>query len=91
MSELTKLAKKLDEHEESQLRGMSVKELEFKLLQLAKHSEEITSTMNDDEQYQSAKELVKEMAQPYREQANANKLKRRFIHLLIKEKGNDSN
>ena len=86
MSEITNLERKLGEGEASDLRGLPVKELEFKLLQLAKHSEEITSSMNDDEQYQSARELVKEMAQPYREQQKDNKLKRRFIHLLIKEK-----
>jgi len=89
--EITILEKKLKSDSfASELRGMTVKELEFKLLQLSNHREEIVTTKNDDDQYQSAKELVKEMAAPYNEQMKMNKIKSRFIHLLLKEKQDEA-
>jgi hypothetical protein len=84
--EIIKLAKKLNEGDEGKFRGMSVKELEFELLQTAKHREEIASTRKDDEELQSAKQIVKELNQPYSEQLKAVCDKSRFIALLMKEK-----
>lgn len=84
--EITKLERKLDEGEASKFRGMTDKELEFELLQLAKHKEAIVTTRNEDQQLNSAKEVVKELNSPYVEQLKANKLKHRFIALLLAEK-----
>lgn len=84
--EIVALEKKLKDQGVERLRGMSLEELEFTFLELSKHAQEIVSTMNKDEQYQSAKELVTEMAGPYRDQSKMNKIKSRFVHLIIKEK-----
>ena len=87
MNEITKLEKKLGSEIASELRSLSVKELEYKLLQLAKHREAITTTKNEDEELSSAKEVVKELDAPYKEQLKENNLKSRIMALLITEKG----
>jgi hypothetical protein len=80
-----KLKKIEDESYANELRSLSTEDLNFKLLQMAKHREEIITTRNEDAEYQAAKELVKEMSAPYNEQTRINKLKSRFIALLLKE------
>ena len=85
-AEITKLEKKLSDGEASELRGLPVSELEFKLLQLSKHREAIVTTRNNDEQLNDTKELLKELNAPYREQLSANKVKARFIALLLEER-----
>jgi hypothetical protein len=84
--EIVKLEEKLGEGVAADFRAMPVKELEFKLLELSKHMQEIVTTQKEDEELQNAKDLVKELSAPYREQMGGNKLKQRFIHLLIKDK-----
>lgn len=85
MSEITKIEKLLGEGVAANLRGLTKSELEFKLLQLANHREEIQTTQNNDEELQNTKELLKELKAPYNEQLKDLKNKSRFIHLLIKE------
>ncbi len=85
--EIVKLEKQLnDETLASELRGLTKKELEFKLLELAKHAQEIVTTRNDDEALTCAKNVVKDLNAPYNDQLKGNKLMARFIHLLVKEK-----
>jgi hypothetical protein len=85
--EIVKLEKQLnDETLASELRGLTKKELEFKLLELAKHAQEIVTTRNSDEELTDAKNVVKELSAPYNDQLKGNKLMSRFIHLLVKEK-----
>lgn len=85
--EITKLEKKLnDEALVGELRSLSKKELEFKLLELAKHAQEIETTKSMDEELQRTKDLLKELNAPYSEQLKTNKLKSRLYHLIIKEK-----
>ena len=92
-SELNSLESKLNnKHGESYVQNLlelSKKELEFKLLELAKHKEEVVTTRNNDEEYQLAKEKVKDLNAPYKEQLGENKLKARYIHLLIKDRFTD--
>lgn len=83
--ELITLEKKVGEQAAQELRNLPVKELEFKLLQLAKHKEEIVTTAKNDLKLQEARDLVKELNAPYKEQATQVKNKSRFIALLIKE------
>lgn len=84
--EITSLERKLEESFASEKRGMTVSQLEFELLQLSKHKEDIVTSRNEDDELQRIKELVKELAAPYRESLKANTLKSRFIALLLKEK-----
>lgn len=92
-SELNSLETKLNnKHGESYIQGLlelSKKELEHKLLLLAQHKEEVVTTRNNDEEYQLAKEKVKELNAPYKEQLGENKLKSRYIHLLLKDRFED--
>jgi len=89
-TELTRLEEKLnDKHGESYVQGLlelNKKELEHKLMMLANHKEEVVTTRNEDEEYQLAKEKVKDLNAPYKDQLNENKLKSRFIHLLLKDR-----
>lgn len=88
MSEITKLEKKLaDEELMASLRACDKKELEFRLLQLAKHAEEITTTRNNDQTLNECADELKELKAPYTEQMKGVKLKARIIHLLLKEMG----
>ena len=75
-AEITKLEKKLSDGEASELRGLPVSE----------HREAIVTTRNNDEQLKDTKELLKELNAPYREQLSANKVKARFIALLLEER-----
>lgn len=84
--EIVKLEKAIGDSSTSHFRGLTKSELEFKLLELAKHREELVTTEKEDEELQRAKDLIKELKAPYAEQNKHNKLKCRFIHLLIKEK-----
>lgn len=85
--EIVKLERQIaDEYLVAELRALPKKELEFKLLELAKHAQEIATTKSQDEELQNARSLVKELGTPYSEQLKNNKLKSRFIHLIIKEK-----
>lgn len=84
--EIVVLEKKLGDGLVNELRAMGPKELEVKLLQLSHHREEIVTTQNNDDELNDAKNLVKELAAPYREQLSQNKLKCRIIHLILKEK-----
>ena len=94
MSEITRIERKLaNDHGEnytSELRGLSKQDLEYKLLQLANHREEITTTKNNDQELQFIKEKVKELNAPYSEQLRENNRKSRFIHLLLKEKSDEN-
>ena len=84
--EITKLEKKLSEGESSKFRGMTKSEIEFEILKLAKHTQDITSTKKMDEELNSAREALKELNAPYVEQSSHTKLRSRFLHLLLKEK-----
>ena len=84
--ELTTLEKKMTETFASEVRGMQQKELEFKLLQLSEQREDIVTAEQEDNELLDAKELVKELAGPYRDSLKENKIKARFVALLLKEK-----
>ena len=83
--ELIKLEKKLGGDLASDFRSLTTSELEFKLLQFAKYKEQIVSTRNADIDLQRAKDEVKELSAPYKEQLKDNELKSRFIALLLNE------
>jgi hypothetical protein len=87
--EIIALEKKLknngQEHFVEELRNMSLGELEFKLKDLAKHNQAIITTKKQDDELLEAKAHVKSLSAPYNEQVAANKLKSRFIGLLIQE------
>ncbi len=59
--------------------------LEFTLKELAKHNQAIISTKNSDEKLKKAKDVVSSLGAPYREQLSQNKLKSRYIGLLLQE------
>ena len=83
--EMILLEKKIGGDIASEFRSLSSTDMEYKLLQLAKHKEDIISTKNADVALQSAKDEVKELNAPYKDQLKQNELKARFLALLIKE------
>jgi hypothetical protein len=87
---MNKLEKKLQDKQPTfleEVAGLSGKQLEDRLLGLAKGRQEILASQEQDETLQQAKDTVKELAAPYRESLSLTDLKMRYVAELIKEKG----
>lgn len=67
--------------------GLSVEELDARVLKLAKEVEAIQDAKEADEEYQTAKELVTEMAAPYNESKRGAQMRIKYLIFLINEKG----
>lgn len=91
--EITKLEKylkrELREDFIERMRNSGPQEREEELLKLAKYAQEIQNTMNSDEELDLAKRKVSELRYPYQRDKNMNKKLTRFVHLLMKEDGQD--
>ena len=94
--EMEKSNKKLDfrqkvakEHPEfiAVVDGMSLEDLDGRLLSLAKHQEEVAEALANHEQINKLKEQLKELKADFNDTQKALKMKMKYIHLLIKEKG----
>jgi hypothetical protein len=71
----------------SEVLGLSVQDLDTRVLNLAKEIEAIQVAKEADEEFQAAKELVREMAAPYNESKRGAQLRIKYLIQLIKEKG----
>lgn len=69
------------------MRNADAQSLDFKLLGLAKHKQEIANTKARDIEFNEAKERAKELEAPYKEQLKMNEKLARFVSLVMKEKG----
>ena len=69
------------------VQGMSVEDLDSRLLGLAKHQEEVDEAISSNEQILLMKERLKELVGPFKDTKKALKMKMKYLHLLIKEKG----
>lgn len=67
--------------------GLSVQDLDARVLALAKEMQSIQDAKEADEEYQAAKDLVSEMAAPYNESKRGAQLRIKYLIQLIKEKG----
>jgi len=67
--------------------GLTADELKVRLSQYAIHLTETEEAQEADEAYQAAKALATELGGPYRDTVKALKLKRKYITMLVKEKG----
>lgn len=67
--------------------GLSVEELDARILGLAKEIESIQDAKEADEEYQAARDLVREMGAPYNESKRGAQLRIKYLIQLIKEKG----
>lgn len=87
---MSKLEKKLQDKQPTfleELAGLDGKQLEARLLNLAKGRQDILNQQDADEALKEAKEAVKELQAPYRESLSLTDLKMRYLAELIKEKG----
>ena len=88
-TELTKLEKFLKKEGRNDLiqglKGATLDEMNAKLLGYAKHAQEIIDTKNRDEELKNARQRVKVLNEPYREQLNMNKKLARYTALVIKD------
>jgi len=80
------------EHSEwvSTVQGLSIEELDNMILRYAKYREEIKESREKDEQLNEAKELVKELSAPYRENLKINEQKTKYLIMLLGEKGGNT-
>lgn len=84
--EKTKLEKALGTEYVAELGNLTKLELEVKLLDLSKHEQALITTKNNDAALIEAKEVVRSLNEPYREQLKGVKQRSRFIALLLDEK-----
>lgn len=85
-TELTKLTRKLEKEYVTDMYNLSKKELDEKLLALAKEEQEIVTTRSNDGELEKAINHKRSLDEPHREQLKMNKIRKRFVSLLIKEK-----
>lgn len=67
--------------------GLTVEALEKRLSDYAKHRDEVEESKKADEDLETAKAVVAEMAAPYNDALKAINLKSKYIVALVKEKG----
>lgn len=67
--------------------GLSIDELEKRLVGYAKHAEDVEDAKENDKGLEEAKAQVAEFGAPYRDAKKEIRLKSRYIMNLIKEKG----
>ena len=80
------------EHQDwvSTVQGLSIDELDKMILRYAKYREEIKEFREKDEQLNQAKELVKELSAPHRENLKINEQKTKYLIMLLGEKGGNT-
>lgn len=71
----------------NEMRAGDEDRLNKKLLSLTKHRQEILSSRAEDEDLKRAKEEVKGLDAPYKEQLKMNEKLTRFVSLVMKDKG----
>ena len=71
----------------SEVGALSLDSLEKRLSNYAKRAEEIEEAKESDEELEKTKELLSELAAPYRDGKKEVRLKSRYIISLIKERG----
>ena len=84
-----KIVKKFPTFVES-LQGLPVQDLEKTMLSYSKHKEDTELAQKLDRELKEAKDVVTELAGPYRDALGALKLKLAFINILIKESNGDT-
>lgn len=67
--------------------GMSLEELDGRLLSLAKHQEEVSEALAQHEEINRLKERLKELKADFTDTQKALRIKMKYIHQLMKEKG----
>ncbi|RLI53014.1 MAG: hypothetical protein DRP09_16710 [Candidatus Thorarchaeota archaeon] len=85
--EIIKLETKIGKTMAAQFRAKSRVELNDEFDRLTRYFEELELTAKEDEELAAAREKVKQLNEPYREQKAWNKIRRRFIYLLMVEAG----
>jgi trehalose/maltose hydrolase-like predicted phosphorylase len=74
----------------STVQSLSVEELDKMILRYAKYREEIKEAREKDEELNRAKEIVKELGAPYRENLKINEQKTKYLIMLLGEKGGNT-
>ena len=70
-----------------EIRAASPESLNTKLLNLAKHAQEIANTKSADLELEVVAQKKKELEAPYNEQKRMNAKMARFVALMMKEQG----
>lgn len=72
------------------IQSMSTSELDNMILRYAKYREEIKEFRDKDEELARAKDLVKELNAPHRENLKINELKTKYLIMVLGEKGGNT-
>lgn len=71
----------------SEVGGLSIENLNARLVELAKAYESTMKSQEEDEELETAKMAARELAAPYRDAKKAIRMKTSYIVELIEEKG----
>lgn len=71
----------------SSVQSLTTDQLDKRLLDLAKYEQELHAFKESDEKLAQAQDLAKELNAPHKENMKANKLKQKYLVMLIKDKG----
>lgn len=70
--------------------GLTVDELDKMILRFAKYREELKEFRDQDKALLDAKELVKELNAPHKENLKANEMKTKYLIMLLGDKGGNT-
>lgn len=84
--EKTKLERLVGDSFASEVARLQNKQLEEKLLALAKYEQEIITSKNNDDELIKARQHIKFLNEPYRDSLKLNKAKARLIALTLQER-----
>jgi len=73
-----------------EMRTVDLEALDAKILNLAKHRQEILNTRANDAELERAKEVKKDLEAPYKEQLKMNEKLTRFVSLVMKDRNLES-
>jgi hypothetical protein len=81
-----------DQHSDwvGSVQGLGIQQLDDMILKYAKYREEIKDFKEKDEALAQAKELLKELNAPHRENLKINEMKTKYLIMLLAEKGGNS-
>lgn len=72
------------------VQGLTVSQLEDRLLRYAKYQSELEEFKEKDLELERVSELKKELEAPHKENMKANKMKQKYLIMLIGEKGGNT-
>lgn len=72
------------------VKAMSISELDSTILRFAKYREEIEESFKNNPKLKEVRDLKSDLEAPFKENLKHNKMKTKYLIMLLNEKGGDS-